>query len=59
MVAALTNADTSLMLPSWLSMFTVSKSGSGFQIPGVFGLCCGAAHVISPLAQSGCVPFFT
>ena len=41
-LAGAVEVATSWTLPSWPSCWTVSKSGSGFQKPGVPGPCCGA-----------------
>jgi hypothetical protein len=41
------------------SAFTVSKYGSGFQMPGVFASCGSDLQNIPLLSQSGCVPLKT
>jgi hypothetical protein len=45
------------MFPNWLSAFTVSNHGSGFQIPGVLAFCwTGAQLSAAGFSQSGSVP---
>ena len=48
-----------VMFPSWPSSLTVSKSGSGFQIPGVFAPCLTDSQIIASSSQSGSVPVKT
>src|SRR5258706_15231413 len=52
--------DTDWMFCNWPSFFTVSKYGSGFQMPGVRASCLTGAHEsAASLSQSGSVPFDT
>src|SRR5712691_10687899 len=57
--AAAKKLDIEVMLQSWWLLRTVSNHGSGFQIPGVFGLWRTALQSIAPSSQSGSVPLKT
>src|SRR5436190_2191692 len=56
---SLNNAGSGSMLRSWWSSRTVSKYGSGFQMPGVFEFWGTGAQNILSSAQSGWVPLPT
>ena len=58
--AAVKKLRRDVMLSSCQFSRTVSKYGSGFQMPGVFASCGIAAHVTAASSrQSGSVPFMT
>src|SRR5262245_27421473 len=57
--AALKYCDSVVMFPSCPSSLTVSKYGSGFQIPGVLAPCFTDSQIISSSSQSGSVPVKT
>ena len=58
--AAAKKFDSDWMLPSCPSSRTVSKYGSGFQIPGLPRCCRTGAHdIAASLSQSGSVPLNT
>src|SRR2546423_69869 len=54
--AAARNDLVGWMLPSSCAARTVSNHGSGFQMPGVCGVCLGGRHAIASSAQSGSMP---
>src|SRR5215467_275712 len=52
--AAAKKSGNGLMLPSWWSVLTSVKTGSGFQIPGVLALCLTGWQVrAESFVQSG------
>ena len=58
--AALKKLRSDVTLSSCQFSRTVSKYGSGFQMPGVLAFCGIALHVTAPSSsQSGSVPFIT
>src|SRR4029079_1668612 len=57
--AALKYSESVVMFDSCPSSLTVSKNGSGFQIPGVFAPCLTDSQIISSSSQSGSVPVKT
>ena len=59
-LAALKKADNDLTRERCESAATSVNEGNGFQIPGVFALCCAAEQVIClSCTQSGSVPLNT
>src|SRR5918912_390042 len=50
--AALKYSDSVVMFCSSPSCWTVSKYGSGFQMPGVFAPCLTDSQIISSFSQS-------